>query len=445
MQNTDPSTEQISDETRTPGRTRQLRLVVFSSFLGSTMEYYDFLLYGTMSALVFNKVFFSELDPVVGTIASFGTFAAGYLARPLGGLIFGHFGDRLGRKAMLFWTLTLMAVASILIGAVPDSTAIGAAAPILLVTLRVVQGIAIGGEWGGSVLMSTEHATSRQGLWASFTPSGAPAGSLLSTLVITLVSGAVGQEAFIAWGWRLPFLFSAVLLVIGIVVRLKVAESPVFTAAAQQARPEHPPIVEVLRNHWRAVLLAVGSTAGMFIASSFITVFLVSAAVGGGAFAQQTVLTILTVSAAITLFTTVFYGYLSDRVGQRTMMIFGAVGMVVVAGAAFPIIASGSIVLLALLIVTGQAFVQSAWSAATPSLLAGMFPATNRYTGSSLAFQVSGVAGGVAPLVFAALSGAGALAVIPVVITAFSALGVVCLLLVKEGRRVSAVATRQQG
>src|SRR3712207_2979940 len=225
----------------------QLRRAVLSSYLGSVIEYYDFLLYATASAVVFSQVFFSNLDPLVGTVASFGTLATGYFARPLGGIVFGHFGDRIGRKKMLVLSMTLMGVGSTLIGVLPTYAQIGAWAPILLVLLRVVQGIAVGGEWGGAVLMSAEHASSRRGLWASFTNAGAPSGVVLSTLVLAASAAATGEEQFLTWGWRIPFLLSLVLLAVGLVVRSRVAGTPVFTAAAD-AQPANAPLLEVLRH-----------------------------------------------------------------------------------------------------------------------------------------------------------------------------------------------------
>ncbi|HYH31967.1 MAG TPA: MFS transporter, partial [Pseudonocardia sp.] len=222
----------------------QLRRAVLSSFIGTVIEYYDFLLYATASAVVFNRVFFSPLDPLAGTVASFGALATGYLARPLGGVLFGHFGDRIGRKRMLVLTMALMGVASVLIGLLPTYDQVGVLAPVLLVVLRIAQGVAVGGEWGGAVLMSAEHATTRRGLWASFTNAGAPSGMVLSTLVLALAAATTGEQAFLAWGWRIPFLLSAVLLAVGLFVRAKVEETPVFTAA--EAAPQRPPLLDVL-------------------------------------------------------------------------------------------------------------------------------------------------------------------------------------------------------
>lgn len=212
-----------------------LRRVALSSLLGTAIEYYDFLVYGTMSALVFGLVFFPDSDPAVATIAAFGTLAAGYVARPVGGILFGHFGDRVGRKTMLVVTMVLMGVASFLIGLLPTYAAIGVSAPILLVALRVIQGIAIGGEWGGATLMVTEHADAdRRGFWNGVMQMGSPIGSLLSVAVVTAIT-LLPDESFLTWGWRIPFLVSLLLLAVGIYVRLSVTESPVFESARKNS------------------------------------------------------------------------------------------------------------------------------------------------------------------------------------------------------------------
>ncbi|MDT7692574.1 MAG: hypothetical protein QOI75_1941, partial [Pseudonocardiales bacterium] len=287
--------------------TVQLRRAVASSFIGSVIEYYDFLLYATAAAVVFGKVFFAALDPLTATVASFGTFAAGYLARPLGGILFGHFGDRIGRKKMLVTTMTLMGVASFLIGALPTYGQIGIWAPVALVTLRVLQGVAVGGEWGGAVLMSAEHATSRRGLWASFTNAGAPCGMVLSTVVLTVTAAASGERAFLAWGWRVPFLLSILLLGIGLFIRLKVEETPVFAAAERSARV---PLFDVLRNHPRNLLLAVGVGLAAFVAQGTLTTFLIAYGVEVG-YSRQTVLSGLTLSSVLAVAGIIGYSALS--------------------------------------------------------------------------------------------------------------------------------------
>lgn len=230
------STETITERPDTPPNDEQrrklTRRVLISSYLGTTIEYYDFLLYGTAAALVFPAVFFAGVDPAAGVILSLGTFAAGYVARPLGGLIFGHFGDRLGRKNTLIITLMMMGVASTLIGVIPGSATIGSWGAIILVLLRVVQGLAVGGEWGGAAVMAMEHATTRRrGLSTSIVGAGAPSGALLGTVILGLFA-LLPEDQFLAWGWRVPFLLSAALLVIGLWVRLSVTETPVYTAVS---------------------------------------------------------------------------------------------------------------------------------------------------------------------------------------------------------------------
>lgn len=258
-----------------------LRRVALSSLLGTAIEYYDFLVYGTMSALVFGWVFFPESNPAVATIAAFGTLAAGYLARPVGGILFGHFGDRLGRKTMLVVAMVLMGVASFLIGVLPTYAAIGVAAPILLVTLRVIQGVAIGGEWGGATLMVTEHAEPhRRGFWNGVMQMGSPIGSLLSVAVVTLIT-LLPDDDFLGWGWRLPFLVSVLLLAIGVYVRLSISESPVFEAARAEPATKRLPVVEVVRKP-RTLLLACAVGIGPFALTALISTYMISYATAIG-------------------------------------------------------------------------------------------------------------------------------------------------------------------
>ncbi|GAA4056147.1 MFS transporter [Nonomuraea soli] len=375
---------------------------MISSYLGSVIEFYDFLLYATASALVFNKVFFSSLDPVAGTIASFGTFASGYLARPIGGIIFGHFGDRLGRKRMLIITMIMMGVASALIGVLPTYAQIGVWAPVLLVTLRVLQGIALGGEWGGAVLMSAEHATSRRGLWAGFTNAGGPSGQLLSTVAMSSTAAIVGAEAFLSWGWRIPFLLSVVLLGVGLFVRAKVTETPVF----MQARPkagEAAPIVEVFRRHPGNLARAIGVGFAAFVAQATLTTFVIAYAVQAG-FERPTVLNALTISSAGAVIGVLAFASLSDRIGRRPVVAAGAIMMAVVAFLLFPLINSGSFVLLTLAVVLGQSIAHPAMFGPLAALYSELFGTRTRYTGASLGYQISATGAGLAPVLFASLS-----------------------------------------
>ncbi|MGH4032194.1 MFS transporter [Actinomycetota bacterium Odt1-20B] len=383
--------------------TRQLRRVALSGLLGTAVEFYDFLVYGTVAALVFGDLFFPEADPAVGTVAAFGTFAAGYAARPLGGILFGHFGDRLGRKSMMLLTMVLMGTGSFLIGLLPTYDAIGVWAPVLLVLLRVVQGVAIGGEWGGATLMVAEHAGDRpRGLWTSFTQLGAPLGTVLSTSVVTLVS-TLPDEQFRAWGWRVPFLLSLVLLAAGLYIRLKVDESPLFTAEKNRRRDApRLPLLDVLRTP-RTVLLAACVGIGPFAAQSLMTTFMISYAVDSG-YARPQVLTGVTVASCTALLVMPLASALSDRVGRRPVVLTGAL---LSAATAFPVFAladSGRPGLLVLACVLGHGIAQSTMYGPLGALLTEMFGTRVRYTGASLGYQTATLLGaGFSPLIAGSL------------------------------------------
>ena len=418
----------------------QLRRAVTSSFIGSVIEYYDFLLYATASAVVFSRVFFSNLPDLVATVASFGTFATGYIARPLGGVIFGHYGDRLGRKRMLVLTMTLMGVASTLIGMLPTYAQVGVIAPIALVVLRFLQGIAVGGEWGGAVLISAEHAKGRRGLWASFTNAGAPCGMVLSTAALTGTAALVGEEAFLAWGWRVPFLISIVLLGVGLFIRLRVAETPVFTAA-QAAAPKtrRAPLMEVLRNHPKALLLGIGVGLSAFVAQGTLTTYLIAYGVQVG-FPRQTVLNGLTLSSALAVVAILAWSAFSDRVGRRPVVVAGAVAMAVFAFALFPMVDSQSALLLTIALVLGQSVIHPMMYGPLAALYSELFGTRARYTGASLGYQIAGLGAGLAPVIFAqvqAMTGGGSTLAISAVIAAFCVLTVVCMLALAETSRKS--------
>jgi MFS family permease len=304
-------------------------------------------------------------------------------------------------------------------------------APVLLVLLRVVQGIAVGGEWGGAVLMSVEHASSRRGLWASFTNAGAPSGVVLSTLVLAASASLAGEEAFLAWGWRIPFLLSVVLLAIGLFVRARVAETPVFTEAAA-TRPAAPPLLEVLRHHPRILLLSIGVGFGAFVAQGTITTFVISYAVQGG-FPRPTVLNALTLSSCVAIFGIIGYSALSDRVGRKPVVIAGAAAMAVYAFLLFPMVDSGSTLLLTLAIVLGQGVVHPAWYGPLAALYSELFATGSRYTGASLGYQIAGLGAGIAPLVFASvLAGGGSTTTVSIIIAAGCALCIGCILTLRE-------------
>ncbi|MEI5522673.1 MFS transporter [Streptomyces brasiliscabiei] len=419
-------------------RTRQLRRVALSGLLGTAVEFYDFLVYGTVAALVFGELFFPGADPAVGTIAAFGTFAAGYVARPVGGILFGHFGDRLGRKSMLLLTMGLMGGASFLIGLLPTYDTIGVWAPVLLITLRVLQGIAIGGEWGGATLMVVEHAgEKRRGLWSSFTQMGAPLGSLLSSLVVTLVV-AMPRDEFAAWGWRVPFLLSVVLLGVGLFVRLKVVESPLFAKVKKDRTESRLPILDVLRRP-RPLLLACCVGIGAFTAQSLLTSYLIAYATGIG-YPRPQVLTALTVSASVALVVLPCASALSDRVGRRPVVLTGAIAS---AALAFPVLAlvdSRSPGLLILAVVLGHGFAQSVMYGPLGALLTEMFGTKVRYTGASLGYQGATLIGaGFSPMIAGSLVAAngGSSTPISLLICGGAAITAVTVWFVRETHRES--------
>ncbi|MEV7794303.1 MFS transporter [Streptomyces sp. NPDC087512] len=385
-----------------------LRKVALSSLLGTVIEYYDFLLYGTMAALAFGRLFFPESHETAGMIASFGTLAAGYVARPVGGALFGHFGDRLGRKSMLVLTMVLMGGASFLIGVLPTYGTIGIAAPVLLVLCRVVQGIAIGGEWAGATLMVVEHADARRrGLWSGVMQMGSPLGFLLSTLAITATTW-LPEDQFLSWGWRLPFLLSALLLAVGLYVRISVTESPLFRQAAQERNAEaapRMPLVRVLRDP-RTLVRACAVGVGPFALTALISTFMLTYATSIG-YATSDVMTGLLFTSVAGLVGIPFFSALSDRLGRRAVVLGGAVGVVVLAFPVYALVDTGSPSLLILGMVVGQV-VQSAMYAPLGPLLSELFGTRVRYTGASLGYQLAAlVGGGFTPMIAGSLVSAG--------------------------------------
>ncbi|MDA3628432.1 MFS transporter [Saccharopolyspora sp. WRP15-2] len=403
--------EPAAPETEVGGseHARQVRRVAFSGLLGTVIEYYDFLLYSTMAALVFGTLYFPASNPATSTIAAFGTLAAGYVARPLGGLLFGHFGDRLGRKSALVTSMLLMGIASVLIGVLPTYGTLGLTAPLLLVLLRVVQGIAVGGEYGGAALMVIEHADPRRrGAWVGIMQMGSPLGSLLSNGAVALVT-LLPKEQFLAWGWRIPFLASAVLLIIGLYVRLSVVESPLFREAVEagKAREREPvPLVQVLRKP-RAVLLACAAGIGPFALTALIGSHSVAYASGLGYelpdIMRAHLLISLTGLVGIPLFSA-----LSDRIGRRRVLMAGAIGAFAFAFPMYALVGSGSVTALTAALVIAQVFQNLMYAPLAP-MLSEMFGTRVRYTGVSLGYQMASLLGaGFTPMVAAALvAGAG--------------------------------------
>ncbi|WP_232531756.1 MFS transporter [Microbacterium halophytorum] len=379
--------------------TAEMRRILASSFIGTAVEYYDFILYSVAAAVVFNNVFFSGLPAGVALFASFATLAVGYVMRPLGGIVFGHFGDRVGRKKMLVLSMMMMGIATTLIGLLPTTAQIGVVAPIVLVLLRLVQGIAVGGEWGGAALMAMEHAPQRKrGFATSFANAGGPAGAILATVVVSVVSSATGEN-FLTWGWRIPFLLSAVLIVVGLVIRLRVSESPLFRRLEQSSAKRRLPILEVITDHPRAVLLALLATLSFYCCQGIITVWGVSAAVEAGA-DRTSVLAWKAVGAGLTLVITFLSARLSDRIGRRTVLLSGGILGVVFAFPMLLLLTNGTVWGFATADLLGNGLIQGLLYGPIGAFIAEQFPTKVRYTAASLAYQGASTLGaGFTPMI----------------------------------------------
>lgn len=401
-----PAGERI--EPPTESSPSQVRKVVISSYLGSTIEFYDFLLYATAASLVFGPVFFGNLDPWAATIASLGTFAAGYVARPIGGLILGHFGDRIGRKRLLLLSMMIMGLASFAIGLIPPPSMIGSWAAVILVTLRVLQGIAIGGEWGGAVLMALEHTGGRnRGLAAAFTNAGAPTGSVLGTLAMTAVS-LLPNDQFLSWGWRIPFLASALLLLVGLFVRLQVAESPLFAKAVEDGSLDRQPIplLTVLRRPGTVIKVALACMAAFGVQTMF-TTFALTYAVSNGLPRPQA-LTAFAIAQAVAVPAVLIWAAVSDRIGRRPVMIGAALIFLVLCVPLLNLLDSGSFTQVTWAFVLGFATCQSAMYGPMAAFIAEQFGTGSRYTGASLGYQLATLIGaGFTPVIVASLASYG--------------------------------------
>ena len=381
--------------------------VVAASMAGTTVEWYDFFLYGVAAAVVFPAVFFPTGDPTAGTLASLATFAIGFIARPIGGLVFGHFGDRIGRKKLLVLSLLLMGVSTFAIGLLPGYATIGVAAPLLLVLLRLIQGFALGGEWGGAVLIVSEHGDpARRGFWASWPQAGVPVGQLLANGLLFLLSSVQSEEAFVSWGWRIPFLLSAVLVLIGLYVRLAVEESPVFREAQAKAaeraaagEKETLPILEVFRRYPREVLTAMGARFAENVSYYIFTIVITTYATKRLGLPSATVLGAVLIGAAFHLITIPIWGALSDRYGRRPLYLLGAAGVGIWAFVFFALVDTRSFPLIVLAVVGGLLF-HGAMYGPQAAFLSELFGTKVRYSGVSVGYQLASIfAGGLAPLI----------------------------------------------
>ncbi|MCM3124435.1 MULTISPECIES: MFS transporter [unclassified Mesobacillus] len=378
--------------------------VLIASLVGSSIEWFDYFLYGTMAALVFNQLFFVNEDPTVGLLLAYASFALSFFIRPFGGIIFSHIGDRIGRKKTLVLTLSLMGAATFAMGILPTYQAIGVAAPIILITLRLIQGLGIGGEWGGALLLATEYAPAeRRGFFGSIPQMGVTIGMVMGTLALWLMS-LLPEQQFMSWGWRVPFIFSALLVVFGLWIRKGIDETPEFKEVQQKGEIPKLPIVDTLRYYWKEVLITIGAkvveTAPFYIFSTFI----VSYATSTLGFSRSAVLGSVMISTVITTILIPIMGSLSDRVGRKKMYIAGTLAMMAFAFPYFWMIHQGSVLMLVLATIIGLGIIWAPITAVLGTMFSEIFDAKVRYTGVSLGYQIgAAVAGGTAPLVATAL------------------------------------------
>ncbi|MFI7231045.1 MFS transporter [Nonomuraea angiospora] len=374
----------------------QMRRVALASALGTSIEWYDFFIYTTASALVFNKLFFPTLSPVAGVLSAFATYAVGYVARPLGAIVFGHFGDRIGRKKSLVWTLLMMGGATFLVGCVPTHETIGTLAPLLLVLLRFVQGLAVGGEWGGAALISVEHAPQgRRTFFGAFAQIGSPVGLLLATTMFAVLNGVLSAGQFEAWGWRVPFLVSIALVVVGFAVRMKIEETPDFE---RSARSESLPIVECLRTSWRQIVVGLAIFVGGFVAYYVLTTFMLAYTTTQLGLPKSAALAGQIVAAAVEAALMFVFASMGDRYGKGKVIAWGAVAGLVWAVPPFWLFGTGSTFWLCVGVGVGLIGVTATYSVGA-AYVAQLFAPRVRYTGMSLSYQLAGaIGGGLVPL-----------------------------------------------
>ncbi|MEV2227493.1 MFS transporter [Streptomyces phaeochromogenes] len=384
-----------------PARKRvRPKRVATASFIGTAIEWYDYFIYGMAAAIAFGPLFFPSVSPAAGTLAAFATYSVGFAARPIGGIIMGHFGDRVGRKSMLVISLLTMGLATVGIGLLPTYETVGVWAPVLLVTLRFVQGLGVGGEWGGAVLMAVEHAPDRKkAFYGSFPQMGVPGGLIVANLVFLALTNNLNNDAFLAWGWRIPFLASAVMVVAGLVIRLTITESPEFQEVKKADSEQRMPIVTVLRESWKEVLLSAGAFIGINAVGYIFMAYLLSYTTAVLGLSRNLILTFTLIASMVWLAVIPWASALSDRHGRRKVLMVGSTGLVGSTLLLFPMIntADSALILSALLI---TAVFMGIVYGPIAALFSELFKAEVRYSGASLGYQLGSIlGGGIAPTV----------------------------------------------
>lgn len=381
-------------------KSRMSRKVALASFIGTAIEWYDFYLYGIASALLFNKLFFPKFDPIVGVMAAYTTYAIGFFARPLGGIIFGHYGDKIGRKEMLILTLLIMGISTFFIGLLPTYDQIGIWAPLLLVILRCFQGIGVGGEWGGAIVITAEYSREKErGFYASWPNAGAPCGLMLAIITYLLFS-SLPDAQFFSWGWRVPFLLGILLVVLGLFIRLRILESPVFLKAAKRRRLSAMPALELVKHSTRNFILAIGARFAESASYYIFTVFILSYGTTELGLSKDLLLYAVLTASLIETFTIPYFGILSDRYGRRPIYLLGAA---MVGGLIFPffwLLQTKNMFLIFIAMIFGLGISHAAMHGPQASFYSELFKTRIRYSGAAIAYHLSAAfSGGIAPLI----------------------------------------------
>ncbi|MFP3581431.1 MFS transporter [Arthrobacter sp. SIMBA_036] len=400
----------VSQQEQTVRKHTSLPAVAASSLAGTAVEWYDFFLYGTAAALVFNKLFFPTADPFVGTMLALGTFAAGFISRPLGAIVLGHLGDKHGRKSTLIASLLLMGIATALIAFIPPYASIGVAAPLILLILRLIQGFALGGEWGGAVLLVSEYSdnTTKRAFWASWPNVGPPLGNLMAAGVLAVLSAMMPQPAFLAWGWRIAFGVSALLVIVGLILRLYVQETPLFLASQAKAEAEHSkrtklPLAELFRGNWKEILIAAGSrmgeNAGFYIYSLFLITYVTEIL----KMDRQTGLTAVMVGQGVAVVAIPVLAMFADRMGRKPVMIGASIATVAWGFAFFALLDTRQPAMI-IIAAVGGLLIFAAYSAVIGAFFSELFPTKVRYSGTSVAYNLASlIAGSLSPIIALAL------------------------------------------